>query len=137
MYASASPDPIAQALLGAALLMLGVLGSVPLALVHLVGAFGTLTAPGTGRLRTLWLVCAACIVLGAAVMAEHVDKLVAPFLLPAALLPLANGASAWRVSNKLRDGDALGPLDRWSLRLAPVAWLGLFAYFVLEVFPKT
>jgi len=136
MLASAKLDGLAQGLLGAALLMLCVFGSVPLALVHTGRSFAG-TESSFRRLKVLWIVIGVCLTLSVAMMSSGgPDKELVPYLPVVILGPFMMAAAAWHASQELRAGLELGSLDVWSNRLLPLAWLGVLAYFVVRVFPK-
>lgn len=130
MLVLATIDPVAGGLLGAALLILAVLGSVPLALVHLAHACFAREASSRRYLKILWIVIGVCTTLSAALLANGggPDKLLAPYLPVAVFGPFILAATAT---------DSAGRLRTWSGRLVPLVWLGVFAYVALRVFPRT
>ncbi len=137
MLASGNLDGLAQGLVGAGLLILGVMGSAPLALVHAGLACFEPGESGLRRLKILWIVIGGCSTLAAVLLAGRIDPLLAPYLPVAVLGPFGIAAAAGVAGGKLRAGIELGPLERWSNRLAPLVWLGIFADVVIRVFPKT
>lgn len=132
----AEADHLAEGLIGAGLLLLGTLASVPIALYHALSSLGEPSRGHASLLRGAWIACAVPIWLGLLLMGGQADKLLVPYLPFAFLLPLANVAAAWNARARLEAGP-LRAGDRWALRLAPLVWLGLFGWVALAVFPKT
>jgi hypothetical protein len=136
MLASAKLDGLAQGLLGAALLLLCVAGSVPLALVHIGRSFAG-TEASFRRLKTLWVVIGAGLTFSVVMMSSGgPDRELVPYLPVVILGPFIMAAAAWHASQELHAGPDLGAPGRWFNRLLPLAWLGVLAYFVVRVFPK-
>lgn len=136
MLASAKLDGLAQGLLGAALLMLCVAGSVPLALVHIGRSFAG-TAASFRRLKILWIVIGVGLTFSVAMMSVGgPDKELVPYLPVVILGPFIMAAVASHAGGELHAGPDLGAPGRWFNRLLPLAWLGVLAYFVVYVFPK-
>jgi hypothetical protein len=134
----ASADGLALSLVGAALLILGVIGSVPLALVHAGRTFFAIDAASFRGVGVAWLVSGGLTTFGVLALASGgADQHVVPFLPIALVGPFLMAAAARRTSGGLAAGRDGGSADVWSNRLAPLIWLAILAYFIVVVGPKT